>query len=164
VASYSWAFGDGATSNLANPTHTYATPGTYTALLTVTDSVGATSTSPVVVTVAPRPIADRPMRVLSMAPSWVSLSRTTGVAQCVVRVVDSGGRPLPGVTLTASVQGLDTATVTVVSDRLGNATLRSAALPASVRGTVTFVVRNVTLPGYTYLPALNKVGTSTVRR
>jgi hypothetical protein len=104
------------------------------------------------------------MRVLSMAPSWVSLSRTTGVAQCVVRVVDSGGRPLPGVTLTASVQGLDTATVTVVSDRLGNATLRSAALPASVRGTVTFVVRNVTLPGYTYLPALNKVGTSTVRR
>ena len=164
IASYAWDFGDGATSSLADPTHVYPNPGTYTALLTVTDSLGATSTSPVVVTVAPRPIADRPMRVLSMMPTWVPLSRTAGVAQCVVRVVDSGGRPLPGVTLTASVQGLDTATVTVVSDRQGNATLRSASLPASLRGTVTFAVRNVTLPGYTYLPALNKVSSSTVRR
>jgi len=164
VVSHAWDFGDGATSNLANPSHTYAAPGTYNVVLTVTDSVGATSSSPVTVTVNPRPIADRPMRVLSMAPSWVALSRTSGVAQCVVRVVDSGGRPLPGVAVTATVQGLDTATVTVVSDRQGNAILRSAAIPATLRGSVTFTVRNVTLPGYTYLPALNKVGASTVRR
>src|SRR5438552_2719993 len=35
---YSWTFGDGGTSALANPTHAYATAGTFTVTLTVTDS------------------------------------------------------------------------------------------------------------------------------
>lgn len=34
---YSWAFGDGATSTEANPTHTYTVNGNYTATLTVSD-------------------------------------------------------------------------------------------------------------------------------
>lgn len=164
IASYSWNFGNGASSNLANPTHVYATPGTYTAVLTVTDSLGAVSTSPVVVTVAPRPIANRPIRVMAMTTSWVSLSRTTGSAQCVVRVVDSAGRPLPGVTVTASVQGMDTAVLTVTTDRSGNAVFRSAAVPATVRGSFTFTVRNATIAGYTYLPAQNRLSSASLRR
>ncbi len=36
ASSWSWNFGDGGTSNLQNPTHTYATNGTYTVSLTVT--------------------------------------------------------------------------------------------------------------------------------
>ncbi|MCS7037880.1 MAG: PKD domain-containing protein [Saprospiraceae bacterium] len=40
-ASYTWSFGDGATSNEANPTHTYASPGTYTVSLTVLNNCGA---------------------------------------------------------------------------------------------------------------------------
>ncbi|KGK28681.1 S-layer family protein, partial [Cellulophaga sp. E6(2014)] len=35
---YSWDFGDTNTSNLINPTHSYATAGTYTVTLTVTDN------------------------------------------------------------------------------------------------------------------------------
>jgi PKD repeat protein len=38
ITSYSWNFGDGAASTLQNPTHTYAAAGTYTVVLTVTDS------------------------------------------------------------------------------------------------------------------------------
>jgi PKD repeat protein len=34
--SYSWTFGDGGTSNLQNPSHTYAQPGTYHVCLTIT--------------------------------------------------------------------------------------------------------------------------------
>jgi hypothetical protein len=34
---YSWAFGDGSTSDEKDPVHTYAAPGTYTAKVTVTD-------------------------------------------------------------------------------------------------------------------------------
>lgn len=40
IASYSWDFGDGSTSTAANPTKTYATPGTYFVTLTVTDNNG----------------------------------------------------------------------------------------------------------------------------
>lgn len=36
-----WNFGDGATSNEANPSHEYATNGTYNAVLTLTDIYGA---------------------------------------------------------------------------------------------------------------------------
>ena len=38
--SWSWVFGDGATSTLQNPVHTYSTPGTYNVRLTVTNSAG----------------------------------------------------------------------------------------------------------------------------
>ncbi|HEX7336236.1 MAG TPA: PKD domain-containing protein [Gemmatimonadales bacterium] len=43
VASWSWTFGDGGTTTDRSPGHTYATAGTYTATLTVTDDDGATS-------------------------------------------------------------------------------------------------------------------------
>ena len=42
--SYQWAFGDGGTSNLANPQHTYTAAGNYTVQLIVTNSTGCTNT------------------------------------------------------------------------------------------------------------------------
>lgn len=44
LAGFAWTFGDGATSTAANPSHTFASPGTYTVTLTATDSVGQTGT------------------------------------------------------------------------------------------------------------------------
>jgi PKD repeat protein len=43
VASYAWDFGDGATGTGATPSHTYATAGSFTVSLTVTDDDGAAS-------------------------------------------------------------------------------------------------------------------------
>ncbi|WP_431729896.1 ThuA domain-containing protein [Verrucosispora sp. TAA-831] len=51
VLTYSWAFGDGGTSTEANPTHTYAEAGNYTAQLTVTNPNGRTAVANVPVTV-----------------------------------------------------------------------------------------------------------------
>ncbi|MDX8412416.1 MAG: PKD domain-containing protein [Mariprofundaceae bacterium] len=39
VLTYAWHFGDGSTSSVANPLHTYIDAGTYTATLTVSDGV-----------------------------------------------------------------------------------------------------------------------------
>lgn len=44
IVSWSWAFGDGATSTVQNPSHTYAATGTYTATLTATDNKGRSDT------------------------------------------------------------------------------------------------------------------------
>jgi PKD repeat protein len=51
---YSWNFGDGATSTAQNPSHTYSASGTYTATLTVTDgsSPAKTATSQVTTNVS----------------------------------------------------------------------------------------------------------------
>ena len=43
ITSYAWDFGDGSTSSVASPSHTYAAEGQYTVSLTVT-SAGGTST------------------------------------------------------------------------------------------------------------------------
>ncbi len=54
---YAWDFGDGATSTEANPAHTYAATGTYTAKVTVTDAAGRAKAAsvPVVATIPPMP-------------------------------------------------------------------------------------------------------------
>lgn len=44
IASYSWGFGDGQSATGATPSHPYATSGTYSVSLTVTDNQGATNT------------------------------------------------------------------------------------------------------------------------
>ena len=49
--SYSWTFGDGGTSTSANPSHTYSSAGSYTALLTVRNSAGATGSASLTITV-----------------------------------------------------------------------------------------------------------------
>ncbi|MCI4351248.1 MAG: PKD domain-containing protein, partial [Thermoplasmata archaeon] len=42
---YAWVFGDGGTSTLPDPSHMYATGGSYVAVLTATDSVGRSASS-----------------------------------------------------------------------------------------------------------------------
>ncbi len=45
VASYAWDFGDGSTSNAANPPHMYTNFGTYNVKLTITTNGGCTATT-----------------------------------------------------------------------------------------------------------------------
>ena len=44
ITAWSWVFGDGGTSTIKNPTHTYSASGTYDVSLTVTDKEDATGT------------------------------------------------------------------------------------------------------------------------
>ena len=48
---YAWDFGDGQTSDVAEPAHIYDAPGTYTAKVTVSDGKGGTAETTLSVTV-----------------------------------------------------------------------------------------------------------------
>ena len=73
IASYAWTFGDGGTAAGATASHTYASPGTYSAKLTVTDDKGATGsqTQTITATTDPNVIA---------APSNLSAGGGKGTA------------------------------------------------------------------------------------
>ena len=83
-SAWAWDFGDGASSTLQNPTHVYASPGTYSVRLTVTNSAGSSSAlCTELVSVAPPP----PSADLSASP-------TDGAAPLGVAFVDlSSGWP-----------------------------------------------------------------------
>ena len=53
VVSYLWDFQDGTTSNVANPSHTFTSAGSYNVRLSVTDAGGLSHTATVLVTVNP---------------------------------------------------------------------------------------------------------------
>jgi PKD repeat protein/regulation of enolase protein 1 (concanavalin A-like superfamily) len=69
VVSYHWDFGDGNGTSLdQNPTHTYMTPGPYTATVTVTDEAGKTGTDTVAITVTDPPGNAAPSVEVEAAP------------------------------------------------------------------------------------------------
>ena len=83
--SYAWTFGDGDSSNVQNPNHTYTEPGSYSAIITVTDSAGDRMNQTIWIKVM-RPL---PFSV-TLTPSissvdvgqavWVNASMTGGIA------------------------------------------------------------------------------------
>jgi PKD repeat protein len=60
IVNWAWTFGDGETSAAQHPSHTYATVGTFSVFLTVTDNGGLTNSTSRSVTVVAPPGEDPP--------------------------------------------------------------------------------------------------------
>lgn len=56
ITNWDWSFGDGATSTLQNPTHTYSSTGTYNVTLIVTTNLGCIDTIMQPITINPLPV------------------------------------------------------------------------------------------------------------
>jgi gliding motility-associated-like protein len=83
-STYDWNFGDGGTSTLPNPTHTYAAGGSYSVMLTVKNGTSCINVSPVTtITVKATPVATftfNSSSCTSTSVSFTNTSTTTGAA------------------------------------------------------------------------------------
>ena len=80
IVADSWSFGDGTTASGASPTHTYASPGTYSVTLTVVDASGQIASVSHAVVIAPRPAVCVAPRLKGMTLSQAK--RTLAGAHC----------------------------------------------------------------------------------
>lgn len=76
--SWNWSFGDGSTSTLQNPTHTYPTPGTYNVTLVSTSTGGCSDTVVRPVTVYPLPVINAGADQTICAGSSTTLNASGG--------------------------------------------------------------------------------------
>jgi PKD repeat protein len=82
ITDYEWDFGDGVTSTAANPSHTYNSPGSYGAVLTVWDNDGLSDTDGLTITVNTPP-NQPPTAVAGATP-------TSGTAPLAVKFSSAG--------------------------------------------------------------------------
>lgn len=165
ITGYLWDFGDGQTSTEAAPSHTYASPGSYTVRLIVTDNQATTARSTQVLTVqgagpivspialvgsdvtaantaAPRvtvPAAASPGDRLLLVLSHNNLARTVGDPAGWTRLDSLSAGTMSTVAWTRVVQPGDPGSaVTVPLDGGAKLTLTLAAYTGTAPGSVPF--------------------------
>lgn len=159
IASYAWNFGNGATSNQANPSYIYTTSGNFTATLTVTDNRGATNSRSISIIVqqAPNPV----IYVNGISMSLVQ-SGGNNRGRAVITVFDGNGAPRPNVSVTIKWSGLATYSETGTTDANGRVTFTSNSVRKS--GTFIVTVTGLSASGYTYSPSRNVVTSASITK
>jgi len=139
IVAYEWDFGDGASDSGPTPSHTYALPGSFTAVLTVTDDTQLSSTCSALVEVAVDnmpPICDAGGPYAGFVGDAIQFdgTRSTGVPPHVLVLYewefgDGGTATGPTPTHAYSQGGVFTVTLVVTDD---NAQTSACTTSASV--------------------------------
>jgi len=147
IVEYFWDFGDGNTSTDANPAHTYNPVGTFTSVLTVTDSQGLKASDSLTITTMQDP-ASSAIHVDNIVLSYKRRARNY---QCLAEVTikNSNGGLVSGANVSGLWSGVtSSSTVSAATDTSGVARLTSPSTRST--GTCTFTVSDVTWSGATY--------------
>ena len=140
----------------ANPSRTYASAGTFSATLTVTDNRGGAASNSVVITVTPAPIVS--MRVSAITGAALAQGANK-YARVTLTVLDANNQPVPGAVVSGAWSGLVSGNGSATTNASGQAVIDSPRAKKS--GNVTFTVSGVTKSGFTY-NAATSVTTRTV--
>jgi len=93
IGSYAWNFGDGSTSAVASPNHTYASAGTYTISEVVKDSVSglsSTKTSVITMSSGSQLLGNTGFEFSTSAPWTVSAGVQCSILSCLGQVAHTG--------------------------------------------------------------------------
>jgi len=130
VTGYAWTFGDGTGGSGQTAQKTYGTSGSFTVMLTVTDNGGATGVTEQTVTVTapegPGPGTGLAVHVGTIQGSGVSVNRNFWRANVTVTVIDAGGQPVGGVSVTGSWSGGTSGSTSCTTDGSGVCTVQSS--------------------------------------
>jgi PKD repeat protein len=134
IASYSWDFGDGASSGQATVQHTYAAAGTYTVSFTVTDDSGSSTSAVASVTISTASTSSGTQAAPAQTPSAVAASPGASV--------DTGtGAAIPTAVVTASASAPRLTLRRIATVRLRQGGNGTVVLRVSASGAGTVVVR-----------------------
>ena len=146
ITSWSWNFGDGATSTAQNPSHSYTAPGTYSVTLTAMDSNGQTTSSTQSVTVSGiSPCADANQQQMDQNCSRANQSEAAGNLDYLWIYLPAGTT-----TLNVSTTG-GTGTAYLYYDPTTWATNTAYTNESTASGTAQSITVSNTTAGYRYI-------------
>ncbi|MBI1228398.1 MAG: PKD domain-containing protein [Bacteroidetes bacterium] len=174
ATSYSWDFGDGGTSTNANPTHTYATDGTYTVILSATNACGTVSFTQTVTIETPPTAGFSANNTTGCAPFTVQFNNLSSANATTFAWTFPGGSPSTSTaqnpTVTYSAVGTYTVTLTASNTAGSNTSTQTdyitvnttpvAGFNSSVNGT-TATFTNTSSNATSYSWDFGDGGTST---
>ncbi|MFC3549997.1 collagenase [Lysobacter cavernae] len=143
IVSRSWNFGDGTSSTATNPSKTYATAGTYTVRLTVTDNQGASASSSKSVTVTSPSANKPPVAAFNTSVSGLTVTFTDGSTDADGSVVsrswnfgDGSSSTATNSSRTYAAAGTYTVQLTVTDNQGATHTTSKAVTVSSGGGTL----------------------------